>query len=192
MKSYWIRLLNVFIGKFGMQRTSDVMIHLICGPIGAGKTTLAHSLAKKYNAIRFSEDEWLSRLYVADAPEGLMQQPAEAIAEWASTRYQRCRVQIDLLIRPLLAQGISVVLDGAAANKEQRDLIRQKALNYQVGFQLYYVDANSECRKERVFQRNIDRGETYAIEVNEGMFDLMEVFFQAPIGEELKGIKKYI
>ena len=51
------------------------MIHLICGPIGAGKTTNAIKIAKVCNAIRFSEDEWLERLFVPDAPEGLLNEP---------------------------------------------------------------------------------------------------------------------
>ena len=37
-----------------------IMIHLVCGPIGAGKTTYVITLAKKENAIRFSEVERFS------------------------------------------------------------------------------------------------------------------------------------
>ena len=161
------------------------MIHLICGPMGAGKTRLAHKLAKQHNAIRFSEDEWLNQLFVADAPVGLLAQPAEEIAAWASERYQRCRGQISLVFKQLLAQNINIVLDGAAANQEQRNLIRKKAKESKTGFQLYYVDSSRELRKQRVKARNIDQGETYSLEVTDSMFDLMEVFFEPPVAEEL-------
>jgi len=48
------------------------MIHLVCGPIGAGKTTYAKDLSKKENTILFSEDDWLRKLFVPEAPEGLI------------------------------------------------------------------------------------------------------------------------
>jgi len=161
------------------------MIHLVCGPIGAGKTTLAHQLAEEHGAIRFSEDEWLKQLFVPDAPEGLMNEPAEVIATWAMDKYQRCRGQIWLVFQQLLEQGVSVVLDGAAANKTQRDLIRQKASDHGVGFQLHYVTADPEIRKTRVLERNSVQGETYSLDVTEGMIDLMEAFFEAPEDDEL-------
>lgn len=161
------------------------MIHLICGPIGAGKTTIAHQIAKQHNAIRFSEDEWLSCLFIPDAPEGLLEEPVDVVATWASEKYQRCRAQIWPLCKQLLQQGVSVVLDGAAANKEQRDKIREKAIKSGVGFKLYYVTSDKETRKNRVFERNRTGGKTFSIEVTPAMFDLMECFFETPINEEL-------
>ena len=87
------------------------MIHLVCGPIGAGKTTYAHEIALKHNAIRFSEDEWLSKLFVPDAPEGLLSEPMQVVGAWASEKYQRCRGQIWVISQQLLSQNISIVLD---------------------------------------------------------------------------------
>ncbi len=162
------------------------MIHLICGPIGAGKTTLAHQLATQHGAVRFSEDEWLSQLFVPDAPEGLMEQSTEAIAGWAVSKYPRCRGQIWLLCQQLLPLGIPVVLDGAAANKAQRDLIRQKAVDNNVGFQLHYIDADADTRRTRVMARNVEQGKTWSLDVTPGMFEMMESFFEPPIGDELE------
>ncbi len=105
------------------------MIHLICGPIGAGKTTIAHQIAEQYGAIRFSEDEWLSKLFIPDAPQDLMSCSDDIISAWATEKYQRCRGQIWLLCERLLSLGVPVVLDGAAATKEQRDAFRKKRLN---------------------------------------------------------------
>ena len=165
------------------------MIHLICGPIGAGKTTVAHIVSEKCGAIRFSEDEWLNRLFVPDAPEGLLDQPIEDIASWAVEKYQRCRGQIWKICDQLLAQDLSVVLDGAAANKEQRDLIRKKAQQHGVDFQLHYVTAEVETRRKRIVERNAEKGKTFSLEVTPEMFDKMEVFFEAPSVEELVGAK---
>lgn len=164
------------------------MIHLVCGPIGSGKTMYAHQIAEKYGAIRFSEDEWLSQLFVPDAPEGLLDEPMQVVGAWATEKYQRCRSQIWVLCQQLLKQNISIVLDGAAANKEQRDLIRKKASDNNVGFQLHYVTSDTETRRKRVLNRNDQQGVTYSLEVTPDMFEHTEKFFEHPLGEELKGI----
>ena len=164
------------------------MIHLVCGPIGAGKTTYAHEVADKYSAIRFSEDEWLSQLFIADAPENLLSEPMHIVGEWAGEKYQRCRAQIWLICQQLLKQNMSIVLDGASANKEQRDLIRKKASAYKVGFQLHYVTSAPETREKRIFNRNEEQGSTYSLEVTPDMFAHIENFFEPPEGEELVGI----
>jgi len=163
------------------------MIHLICGPIGAGKTHYAHDLAAQHHAIRFSEDEWLAKLFVPDAPEGLLSEPMSVVGAWATEKYQRCRGQIWLLCRQLLAQNIDVILDGAAANKTQRDAIRTKALEQGVGFQLHYVTAAAATRQQRVTERNQQQGRTYSLEVTAAMFAHTESFFEHPQGDELAG-----
>lgn len=164
------------------------MIHLICGPIGAGKTTYAHKVAIKYNAVRFSEDEWLSKLFVPDAPEGLLSEPMQVVGAWANEKYQRCRGQIWIISKQLLDQNVSIVLDGAAANKEQRDAIRKKALDHNVQFQLHYVTSDHKTREKRVFERNKEQGDTFSLEVTPDMFAHTESFFEAPEGEELNGL----
>ena len=162
------------------------MIHLICGPIGAGKTTYAMKLAEETNSIRFSEDEWLAKLFVPDAPEGLLNQPMQVVGEWASEKYHRCRGQIWLVCKQLLKNNISIVLDGAAANKTQRDIIRKKAPDNNVPFQLHYIHAHRDTRYKRVFERNSEKGETFSLEVTLAMFEHIERFFEAPANEELQ------
>jgi len=164
------------------------MIHLVCGHIGAGKTTYAHEIATKHSAIRFSEDEWLSKLFIPDAPEDLLSKPMNVVGEWAGEKYQRCRGQIWLICQQLLKQHMTIVLDGAAANKEQRDLIRKKAADNNVNFQLHYVTSALQTREKRVFKRNKEQGVTYSIEVTADMFAHTESFFEPPEGDELDGI----
>lgn len=161
------------------------MIHLVCGPIGAGKTTYAINLAHKQSAVRFSEDEWLAKLFVPDAPVGLLDQPMQVVGTWATEKYQRCRGQIWLVCQQLLRNDVDIVLDGAAANKEQRDLIRKKALDNNIPFQLHYVTSSEDTRRKRISKRNADQGETYSLEVTSAMFEHTEVFFSPPIGSEL-------
>jgi len=161
------------------------MIYMVCGPIGAGKTTIAHRLADEHGAIRFSEDEWLSRLFIPDAPPGLMEEPPERIAQWAMERYVRCRDQIWLLCEQLLSQGRQVILDGGLSTREQRDNLKHKAIMRHCQYQLYYVDADYHIRKNRVIKRNQEKPGTYSIEVRPALFDLMEEIFEPPMDEEL-------
>ena len=109
----------------------------------------------------------------------------QVVGAWATEKYLRCRGQIWLVCQQLIANNISIVLDGAAANKTQRDAIRQKAYNNNVGFQLHYIHAARKLRHERVFGRNKEQGETYSLEVTPAMFEHTESFFEPPVGEEL-------
>lgn len=167
------------------------MIHLICGPIGAGKSTYARKLACELGAVCFSEDDWLAQLFVPDAPEGLLQESAVAIGEWALPRYERCRTQIWQVCEQLLNQGMSVVIDGSAANKAQRDVFRARAASRAVNFQLHFVTADQAVRRGRVMKRNEEQGDTYSLDVPPAVFDRMEGFFEAPEREELNGIEVY-
>lgn len=38
-------------------------LHLVCGKIAAGKSTLTSELARAQNTVLISEDKWLSTLY---------------------------------------------------------------------------------------------------------------------------------
>jgi len=63
----------------------------------------------------------LNKVFVPDAPAGLLEKPVEDVALWGVEKYQQCRSQIWSVCDQLLVQGINIVLDGAAANKEQRN-----------------------------------------------------------------------
>jgi len=92
--------------------------------------------------------------------------PVELVFGWTSGKNQFCRDQIWAVCSQLLVQGISIVLDGTALNKEQRALIRQKAIKSNVDFQLYYITADRDIRRNRVFERNAEKGKTFSIGVS--------------------------
>ena len=43
-------------------------VHMIHGYLGAGKTTLALKMEQELPAIRFTHDEWMTRMYGDDPP----------------------------------------------------------------------------------------------------------------------------
>jgi hypothetical protein len=46
----------------------ETIVHLISGPVGAGKTSYSRKLASEHNAVVFSIDEWMQNLFGGDLP----------------------------------------------------------------------------------------------------------------------------
>jgi predicted kinase len=85
------------------------VLHLICGMVGAGKTTLAKAIEQESGAIRFSPDEWLLALMqdVHDRAEmDRLRNSVEAL-QWT-------------VAQSLLRQGVDVVLENGFWGREER------------------------------------------------------------------------
>lgn len=89
-------------------------LHMLCGKIASGKSTLAARLARAEGSVLVSEDDWLSALY-ADEMTSLKD-------------YARCSRRLRRVMGPhvaaLLNAGLSVVLDFAANTAETRGWMR--------------------------------------------------------------------
>lgn len=77
------------------------VLHMLCGKIASGKSTLTKHLARTENAVVISEDVWLTHLY-----------PGEIRT---LDDYVRCSVRIRRVlsehVQALLSAGVSIVLD---------------------------------------------------------------------------------
>jgi predicted kinase len=89
--------------------------HLIHGFLGVGKTTLARQLERSIPAIRFSRDEWMTRLYGNDPP-------VEHFAEL----YRRVCQQVEEVWPRCLELGLNVVLDFGFWTRQERDCCQSK------------------------------------------------------------------
>src|SRR5690349_15960107 len=49
--------------RTGTALSAPAVLHMVCGKIGAGKSTLTQRLATEPKTILISEDDWLARLY---------------------------------------------------------------------------------------------------------------------------------
>jgi predicted kinase len=154
------------------------VVHIIYGPQGAGKTTFARLLAHQTNAVRFSIDEWMTGLFGADLPQTLS-------LEWVAARVQRCETQIWQVSSDILARGGTVVLDLGLLRQHDRTRLVELARAQGVQASLHFIDAPLELRKRRVFNRNLEQGETFSLHVSPAMFDIMEGIYQAPDAAEL-------
>lgn len=84
-------------------------LHLVSGPIGAGKTTKALKIANQTNSILFSPDQWMHA-------SGIPLRNSEV-----RTYVEQAQLKIALL---LLSQGSDVVIDwGTWGRSERLDII---------------------------------------------------------------------
>jgi predicted kinase len=155
-------------------------LHVIFGPSGAGKTTYAHAFARREKAVAFILDDWMARLFGPDMPT-----PLEY--DWMIERVGRCEAQIWSSAAAVIAAGTSVILDIGLMRKADRARVREIAEAVELPLQFHFVDAPQEVRRARVGERNVVRGESFAIEVTPEIFEFIEGVYEAPEPEELKG-----
>jgi predicted kinase len=153
---------------------------VIFGPCAAGKTTYAHALARRENAVPFVLDEWGARLFGPD-----LEGPIEFA--WMLERLARCNGLIWSTAEAVLAAGTSVVLDTGGMRRADRDRIRQMAEAKGLSLQWHFVDAPQEVRRARVEGRNTAKGETFVHEVTPEMFAMLEAVYEPPAPAELEG-----
>lgn len=120
--------------------------HLIYGYIGSGKTTFARRLERRLPAVRFSSDEWISRLYADDEAQitdfGVLLGRVESVMQQV---WCRC---LDL--------GIDVVLDQGFWARAKRDGVREMAAELGADTRLYHVYCADSVAWQRVEHRNAD------------------------------------
>ncbi|MCR5877052.1 ATP-binding protein [Phenylobacterium sp. J367] len=155
-------------------------LHVIFGPSGAGKTTYAHAFARREKAVAFILDEWMARLFAPDMPEKIEY-------EWMLDRVARCEAQIWSTAAGALAAGTSVILDIGLMRRADRARVREIAEATGLPIQWHFVTASTEARRARVAERNVVRGENFAIEVTPEMFEFVEGVFEGPEPFELEG-----
>ncbi|UGA37378.1 AAA family ATPase [Chromobacterium haemolyticum] len=95
--------------------TAAATLHLVCGKIAAGKSTLTRNLAKQARTVLISEDEWLAQLYPGEI---------RTMTDYVR-RSQSLKQALTAHIAALLRQGLSVVLDMPANTLDSRRWMRE-------------------------------------------------------------------
>ena len=98
----------------GWSRLTPTTLYLICGKIGAGKSTLARQLASRPATLLISEDHWTSNLFAGDL---------KTIEDYGRLS-ARLRAAMGPHVVDILRQGLSVVLDFPANTVKNRDWMR--------------------------------------------------------------------
>ncbi|HXU13988.1 MAG TPA: ATP-binding protein [Terriglobales bacterium] len=152
---------------------SSPKLIFICGKMAAGKSTLARELAERERALLLVQDDWLATLYPGEIT---------GIPEFVQ-RYSRLQNALTPHICALLSQGISVVLDFAAATKSQRAWFRGLIERAQVVHELHFIDASDALCKRQLRERSagLPAGTPWTSEAD---FEAITAYFQAPSDDE--------
>ncbi|MDQ0017013.1 putative kinase [Variovorax boronicumulans] len=149
------------------------MLHMVCGKIGAGKSTLTRRLAEAPATVLISEDAWLATLY-----------PGEIVALPDYVRASgRLKQVMAAHVVALLQAGVSVVLDFPANTVSSRAWARGIFEKAGVPHRLHFLDVPDPICKARLRARNAS-GE-HPFETTDAQFDLITRHFVAP--EEAEG-----
>ena len=153
-------------------------LHLIIGPVGAGKSTFARKLAQQQRAVLLVLDDWMAQLYGAD------ERPATGRIEWYLERRDRCLEQIWKLTTALCEVGTRVVLEIGLIRRAEREAFYRRVEDAGHDLTVYVLDAPREVRRERVMRRNEERGETFAQVVPLEFFELASDMWEPPDDDE--------
>ena len=143
-------------------------LHLLCGKIASGKSTLARGLAAAPDTVLISEDDWLSRLY----PDEI------ATLEDYVRCARRLRGVMSDHVASLLRAGVSVVLDFPANTVESRQDLRRIFETAGAAHCLHVLDLPDDLCKTRLRDRNAAGAHAFA--PSEADYDLFTRHFQPP------------
>lgn len=148
-------------------------VHLIHGFLGVGKTTFARRLERDIRAVRFSPDEWLTRLYGDDPP-------AEHFDDYMTRVFGIANEQWQAVVRC----GVDVILDYGFWTRAWRDEARRHAAALGAAVRIHALSCPHAVARERVRARNADlRGSVF---VADSTYDLLLPRFQPLQADELE------
>ncbi|MDP5219840.1 ATP-binding protein [Ruegeria sp. 2205SS24-7] len=147
-------------------------LHLLCGKVASGKSTLAAQLARKNSAILISEDQWLSALF------------GEEMSSLQD--YVRCASKLGQIMGPhvtsMLVAGVSVVLDFPANTIENRRWARGLIKGTGAAQILHFLDVPDELCLARLHKRNQEGSHAFA--TTEDQFRRIAQCFVPPSSDE--------
>ena len=152
--------------------TPHPTLHLLCGKVAAGKSTLAAKLAASDNTILIAEDEWLAALFAEE-----LQKPKD---------YLRCaaelRAAMALHIVALLNARMSVVLDFQANTVESRAWMRSLLDQTDAHHQFHVLMPPDEVCLARLRARNASG--LHPFTVTDEQFHQISAYFVPPTSDE--------
>lgn len=147
-------------------------LHILCGKIASGKSTLAARLSAKPDTVLITEDAWLDALF----------------GEELQTRedYVSCSRRIKAAMKPhvstLLRAGVSVVLDFPANTRGQRRWFKEIIETTGVAHVMHVLDVSDEVCLARLRARNSSGDHPFV--VTDALFREINGYFTEPEVDE--------
>ncbi|EBA08890.1 AAA family ATPase [Sagittula stellata] len=127
-----------------MPEQTPPTLHMICGKIASGKSTLTASLGREAGTVVIAEDDWLNALFGDEMT---------SVAD-----YVRCTAKLHKIMAPhvaaVLQAGVSVVLDFQANTVKGRNWMRGIFEQAGASHVLHVLDVPDEVCLERLHARN--------------------------------------
>lgn len=147
-------------------------LHMLCGKVAAGKSTVAAQLARAPGTIVVAQDPWMAALY----PEEL-----RSIADYVRL-LPRLRAAMGPHVAGLLRAGVSVVLDWPANTRASWAWMRSIFEAADSAHRLHLLDVPEEVCLARLSARNA--GGQHEYQVSDAEFAELARYFEPPAPEE--------
>ncbi len=154
-------------------------VHLIEGPVGAGKSTFARKLASDLPAVHIPLDEWFVRLFSPDRP------PSDFVPGYLQRKGRLVELIWNHALQLVAAQA-TPILELGLIQRQARLEFYERASSAGVSLRIHLLDAPLNVRWERVQQRNENRGETFSMVVPKPIFDMASSMWEAPDEDEIQ------
>jgi predicted kinase len=152
--------------------SGEPTLHLVCGKIAAGKSTLVNELGRLPGAIVVREDYWLARLYPGEQNN---------LADYVRNS-MRLRSAMAAHLVDLLRSGLSIVLDFPANTPSSRAWMRTLFEGAGCAHRLHYLDVPDEVCRARLRRRNASGAHEFT--VSDDDFDRFTAHFVPPGADE--------
>lgn len=157
-------------GEYMKQRGT---LFFFCGKMGAGKSTKSKLVAVQNNAVRISEDEWLSAHY----PNQI-----ETFDDYLKLS-NLTKPFIKLHVQDLLNLGVNVVMDFPANTVNQRSWFLSLCSEIGCKHYLIYLNLTDEQCLSRIEMRRIEHPERAQFDT-EAIFHHVTKYFESPTDDE--------
>ena len=155
-------------------------LHMIEGPVGAGKTTFANDLGRKLQSPPLILDAWFVTLFVGDKPD-------QGLWDWYAARKKRCVDQMTDVAQGLIENGHDAIVELGLIQRSARFEYYMRLEAFQIPYVVHVLDAPQHERLARVRQRNTEKGVTFAMTVSDDAFATASKLWEPPDATERKG-----
>lgn len=106
--------------------------------------------------------------------------PSSGVIEWYVERKERCIEQIWDVAKRILDANCDVILELGLVQRSSRQSMYARASESGHELLVYVLDTPRDVRRERVRQRNLEKGATFLMEVPDEVFEMASNMWEEP------------